>query len=247
MILRPRSRTRRRRSLVRLIRVIRAIHLLWVVVLLPSLARAAPPAGERPNIVYILADDLGYGDVHCLNPGGKIATPNLDHLAADGMAFTDCHSSSAVCTPTRYGILTGRYNWRSRLKKGVLEGYSRRLIEPGRLTVPALLKQHGYATAAIGKWHLGMDWPLKDGGFAGKDADGWKVDYTKPVRNGPTTVGFDSYFGISASLDMPPFVFIENDRALNVPTVDKQWIRKGPAAQDFEAVDVLPALTKRAV
>src|SRR5215468_9325322 len=131
----------------------------------------APGREGRPNIVYILADDLGCGDVRCLNPSGKIATPNLDRLAAQGMTFTDAHSGSAVCTPTRYGILTGRYAWRSRLKSGVLFGYSRRLIEPGRLTVPALLKKHGYHTACFGKWHLGMDWPLKDGGLAEGDAD----------------------------------------------------------------------------
>lgn len=206
-------------------------------------------AGSRPapNIVLILADDLGYGDVKCLNPEGKIATPNLDRLAAGGMICTDAHSSSSVCTPTRYGILTGRYNWRSSLKSGVLGGFSRRLIEPGRLTVPALLKQKGYATACIGKWHLGMDWPLKDGGFATDYPDAWKVDYTRPIQNGPTTVGFDYYFGISASLDMPPYVFIENDRATAVPTVEKTWIRKGPAAAEFEALDVLPTLTRKAV
>jgi arylsulfatase A-like enzyme len=202
---------------------------------------------ERPNIVYILADDLGYGDVHCLNPDGKIPTPNIDRLAAGGMVFTDAHSSSAVCTPTRYGILTGRYNWRSRLKSGVLYGYSRRLIEPGRLTVAEFLKQQGYATACVGKWHLGMDWPLKSGGFAERDADGWKVDYSRPVKNGPTTLGFDRFFGISASLDMPPYVFINNDRVTEQPTVEKQWIRKGPAAAVFEAIDVLPALTREAV
>jgi arylsulfatase A-like enzyme len=201
----------------------------------------------NPNILYILADDLGYGDVRCLNPEGKIATANLDHLAAGGMIFTDVHSSSAVCTPTRYGILTGRYNWRSRLQNGVLGGYSRRLIEPDRLTVPALLKGQGYHTACIGKWHLGMDWPLKKGGFATDYPDAWNVDYTKPILNGPLSVGFDSYFGISASLDMPPYVFIDNDRCQGVPTVEKTWIRKGPAHKDFEAADVLPVLTRKAV
>jgi arylsulfatase A-like enzyme len=214
-----------------------------------SSAYGGQPAGSRstPNIVFILADDLGYGDVKCLNPEGKIATPNLDRLAAGGMICTDAHSSSSVCTPTRYGILTGRYNWRSALKSGVLGGLSRRLIEPGRLTVPALLKQKGYATACIGKWHLGMDWPLKDGGFATDYPDGWQVDYTRPIQNGPTAVGFDYFFGISASLDMPPYVFIENDRATAVPTVEKTWIRKGPAAAEFEALDVLPTLTRKAV
>ncbi|HXG13199.1 MAG TPA: exo-alpha-sialidase [Gemmataceae bacterium] len=207
--------------------------------------RAEPVA--RPNIVYILADDLGYGDVKCFNPEGKIPTPHMDKLAADGMIFTDAHSGSSVCTPTRYGILTGRYSWRSRLQSGVLGGYSPRLIEEGRLTVPALLKQHGYHTACIGKWHLGMDWPLKDGGIARDYPDGWKVDYTRPIQNGPNAVGFDYYFGISASLDMPPYIFIENDRTQGVPTVEKTWIRKGPAHADFEAINVLPTLTKKAV
>jgi arylsulfatase A-like enzyme/predicted neuraminidase len=215
--------------------------------LLPALVPCAAGAADRPNIVFILADDLGYGDVKCLNPQGKIATPHLDRVAAKGMAFTDAHSSSAVCTPTRYGILTGRYDWRSALKRGVLGGYSPPLIEPGRLTVPALLKKHGYHTACVGKWHLGMDWPLKGGGTAKDYPDAWKVDYTKPVANGPTSVGFDTFFGISASLDMPPYVFIEDDRCKGEPTVEKTWIRKGPAHKDFEAIDVLPALTKRAV
>ena len=118
---------------------------------------AEPAPTPLPNIVYVLCDDLGYGDVQCLNPQrGKIATPNMDRLAGQGMAFADAHSSSAVCTPTRYGILTGRYNWRSRLQTGVLDGYSPPLIANGRLTVPALLKQHGYVSDCIGKWHLGL-------------------------------------------------------------------------------------------
>ncbi len=218
--------------------------LAWVLT-----AAGVGAAEPKPSIVFILADDLGYGDVKALNPAGKIATPHLDRLAAAGMAFTDAHSGSAVCTPTRYGLLTGRYAWRSRLKSGVLMGYHRRLIEPGRLTVPGLLEKHGYHTSCIGKWHLGMDWPLKEGGFARNDKDAWKVDYTKPIRNGPLSVGFDRYFGISASLDMPPYLFIENDRSRGVPTVEKSYFppRKGPATRDFEAVDVLPTLTRQAV
>ena len=124
---------------------------------LAALHAANVPA-EKPNIVYILADDLGYGDVHC--PGGvrsKISTPNLDRLAGQGMVFTDAHSASAVCTPSRYGILTGRYAWCTWLRSGVLTAYDPPLIAAGRLTVPALFKQHGYTTACIGKWHLGWD------------------------------------------------------------------------------------------
>ena len=208
-----------------------ATLVLSIALVAPTLHASEP---SKPNIVYILCDDLGYGDVHCL--GGersKIATPNIDRLAAAGMTFTEAHSSSAVCTPTRYGILTGRYNWRSHLQKGVLNGYSEPLIAADRLTVPAFLKQHGYATACIGKWHLGMDISQKDP--------------SAPVGDGPTTRGFDYYFGISASLDMPPFSLIENNRFTEAPTVEKKWGRKGAAAPGFEAVDVLPTLTRKAV
>jgi arylsulfatase A-like enzyme len=207
----------------------------------------APAAGEKPNIIYILADDLGYGDLRCLNPGGKIPTPHADRLAAGGMVFTDAHSTSSVCTPTRYSVLTGRYNWRSRMKKGVLNGFSPRLIEPGRQTVPGFLRKNGYATACLGKWHLGMDWAQNDGKPAGATANPAKIDYSKPIQNGPTALGFHEFFGISASLDMPPFVYIENDRVTEIPTVEKEFYRRGPAGEKFEAVDVLPELTRRAV
>ncbi len=197
-----------------------------------------------PSIVFILADDLGYGDVKCLNREGKIATPNMDRLAAAGMMFTDAHGSSAVCTPTRYNILTGRYNWRTHLQQGVLLGYDQPLIEPGRMTVASMLKQHGYQTACVGKWHLGMNMsPLPAGAAKVLDAS---VDFSQPIKNGPTSLGFDWYYGISASLDMPPFAFIENDRFPVIPTVEKKWLRSGAAAADFEAEDVLPTLTRKA-
>jgi len=205
----------------------------------------------RPNILYVLCDDLGYGDIHALNPErGKIPTPNMDRLAAEGMAFTDVHSSSSVCTPTRYGILTGRYNWRTRLQSGVLGGFSPPLIAADRLTVPKLLKQHGYHTACIGKWHLGMTMPIarKNGKFTDQIEDGNDGTFNTQLRiaDGPLTRGFDYYFGISASLDMPPFAFIENDRFTQAPTATKKWIRSGPAAPDFEALDVLPTLARKA-
>jgi len=136
--------------------------LLLVALFVGSLA-APLRAASKPNIVFILCDDLGYGDVRCLNPEGKIATPNMDRLAAAGMIFTDAHTSSAVCTPTRYGVITGRYNWRSKLQSGVLGGLSPRLIEPGRMTVASMLKEQGYQTGCIGKWHLGMDWVKLEG------------------------------------------------------------------------------------
>jgi arylsulfatase A len=228
-----------------------------------ALLTASPAVfAANPNIIYILCDDLGYGDVKCLNADGKIATPNMDRLGHAGMIFTDAHSSSAVCSPTRYGVMTGRYNWRSRLQSGVLGGLSPHLIEPNRTTVASLLKQHGYATGCIGKWHLGMDWaklPGKDVSDLGVEtpAQAHNVDYSQPIKNGPNSVGFDYYFGISASLDMVPYTFIENDHVTVLPTVEKSFpmtegrtsgtTRPGPAAPEFEARDVLPTLARKAV
>lgn len=200
----------------------------------------------RPNVVYILADDMGYGDVSCLNPDSKIRTEHLDRLAAEGMRFTDAHASSAVCTPSRYSILTGRYNWRSSLKRGVLFGYDRPLIEPDRVTVAGMLRERGYATGCVGKWHLGWAW-------AKRSEEPRDVDYTRPIRGGPTDVGFDRFVGIAASLDMPPYVYVDNDTPTAVPTRETAGDdslmavhRPGPIADDFEHADVLPRLTREA-
>ncbi len=238
------------------------VSVLFAVTLLPVLVAVAHAAasdradGDKPNIVYILADDLGYGDLSCLNPQSKITTPNMDRLAAEGMTFTDAHSPSAVCTPTRYGILTGRYCWRSRLQRGVLLGYDRPLIEPERTTVASFLKSHGYCTAAVGKWHLGLGWQLRDGQPLPQRDDIPEdpgIDYTQPIAGGPLALGFDYFFGISASLDMAPYCYIENDRVTMVPTVPshgrpfpENW-RAGLKADDFEHADVLPTLTKKAI
>jgi arylsulfatase A len=224
-------------------------------------AQAADARADKPNVVVILCDDLGYGDVNCFNSGSKIPTPNIDRLAAAGMMFTDANSPSGVCSPTRYGIMTGRYAWRGKLKSGVLGGLSPRLIEPGRLTVAQFLKDNGYHTACVGKWHLGMDWQLKpDGKVTSLGIESreqvFNVEYDKPIKNGPNAVGFDYYFGIAASLDMVPYTFIENDRVRVNPTEDRDFpmmlgkaarTRKGPAAPGFEAENVLPELTKKAV
>ena len=242
-------------------------HPLLIVALLlastNSHSTAATASPERPNFVYVLADDLGYGDVKCLNPDGKIPTPNMDRLAAEGMRFTDAHSSSAVCTPTRYGLLTGRYNWRSRLKNGVQGGMSPDLIEPNRPTVASFLKSEGYHTACIGKWHLGFEWQRHPGtkpfdDHIEKGEDGWRVDFTKPFKGGPLAVGFENYFGIAASLDMVPYTFLEDDHVTELPTVEKSFLfmsgrpnsissRKGPSGASFEAENVLPELTEHAV
>ena len=204
-------------------------------------------AADRPNIIFILADDWGLGDVKAY--GGdrcKIDTPNMDRLAQDGMKFTDAHSSSSVCTPTRYGVLTGRYNWRSRLKRGVLQGYSPPLIESGRETVPSFLKKNGYHTAMVGKWHLGMDFPTTDGKPARSTAKKSEqiatlcnVDWKGMIKNAPNSIGFDFFWGISASLDMPPYIWIENDRFVGECTTIKAFHRPGPAHADFEDYDVL--------
>ncbi len=198
-----------------------------------------------PNIVYILADDLGYGDISSLNKNGKIKTSNIDSIAKEGMVFTDAHSGSAICTPTRYGILTGRYCWR-RLKKGAVEGDSPHLIEDGRMTVASMLKMQGYHTACIGKWHLGMDWQKKNDNPE-------DIDFTKPVLHGPNTNGFDYSFCIPASTDMPPYVYVENDAVTAVPDrvvkgkTGKQLLREGPTGADFEHIEVLSKLTEKAV
>lgn len=211
-------------------------------------------AADTPNIIVILADDQGFGDVSVLNPESKIATPNIDRIASEGMIFGDAHTSSSVCTPTRYSLLTGRYHWRTHLQKGVLGGFSPPLIDADRLTVAGVLQQKGYHTACIGKWHLGMNWPLKEGGtandrgdFSGGFKGGWDVDYKAPIQNGPVSVGFDYFYGISASLDMPPYVYILNDTPTQPATVEKAFHRKGPAAADFEAVDVLPEIAEKSV
>ena len=192
------------------------------------MSRAKPTdAPTRPNIIYIMADDMGYGDVGCYG-ATKIPTPNMDRLAAEGMRFLDAHSSSAVCTPSRYSVLTGRYCWRTIRQTGVGGGFSFPLIDPARLTVASMLKQRGYATAAVGKWHVGLGWQYKEGmePSAGLMAehpwdDPGDIDYTKPIIGGPNAVGFDYFFGIAGSLDMPPYAFIENDRTVGLPSEEK--------------------------
>lgn len=218
--------------------------------LLGLFAAATLAAAERPNIIVILADDQGFGDVSAYNAQSKIPTPNLDRLAAEGMRFTDAHTTSGVCTPTRYSLLTGRYHWRTSLQKGVLGGFSAPLIARDRLTVAGFLKQQGYATACFGKWHLGMAFPLKTGGtaddkgvFDGPGAKaGKEVNYAADIVDGPLDHGFDQFYGISASLDMPPFVWIKDRRTTEIPTATKTWLRSGPAGPKFEAVDVLPGV-----
>lgn len=208
---------------------------------------------EMPNIVFILADDLGYGDISFLNPESKIRTSNIDRIAQSGVAFTDAHSGSAVSTPTRYGILTGRYSWRSELKSGVLNGYSGDLITPERKTLPQMLRERGYNTACTGKWHLGWHWNNIE---KGNDS----VDYSLPISEGPVERGFDYFFGFSGSLDMPPYIYVENDRPTSLPDritngnnithgnpgYDGSFWREGPTGSDFFHIECTPELFRKA-
>ena len=205
-------------------------------------------AQDKPNIIFILADDMGYGDMS--NEGGLIPTPHLDRMANEGMKFTDAHTSSSVCTPTRYGILTGRYNWRSEKKKGVLNGTSPALIPQDRVTIANFLADKGYHTGMVGKWHLGITWQmldeakkpeksfLKEGFKLQKRHNAsWLVDYSKPAIT-PVHNGFDYFYGIAASLDMPPYVYIENDRAIEMATHQRGFAtpyRPGATGPNFDA------------
>ena len=226
----------------------------------------------KPNIVIILADDLGYGDVQCYNPQrGKIPTPNIDRLAKEGMRFTDAHSSSSVCSPSRYSLLTGRYHWRTRLQSGIVNVFGERLIAPGRLTIAGLAKQAGYRTGCIGKWHLGWDWPIEpenrmffkqiiaksdeteDMKAKPEQQVAWKALFSKAIPGGPTASGFDSYFGTDVP-NWPPFCFIENDRTKGIPTefLPAKDFRvglaslNGPALTNWKLEDILPSLIDRA-
>jgi len=212
----------------------------------------------RPNIVFILADDMGYGDLSCLNDKSKIHTHYIDRMAAEGVIFTDAHASSSVCTPSRYGILTGRYAWRGSLQRGVLWPFARPLIEKDLLTLPQFLKKQGYQTACIGKWHLGMAWPFNNPQntdslrphdseeIIAVDAD---IDYTKPIENGPLSYGFDYYFGVDVP-NFPPYCFIENDHTLGTPDrlkPDTMFGCSGRMIEGWDLENIMPALTARAV
>jgi arylsulfatase A len=200
-------------------------------------SRAAAKDPNRPHVVVILADDLGFGDVGCNNPDSKIETPNMDRIAREGLRFTDGHSPASWCTPTRYGLMTGRYPFRTSL------AWNREpVIEPGRLTLPAMLRESGYRTVMVGKWHLGFE----------------KTDVAAVHHGGPIDRGFQRWFGIPASLDIPPYYYIEGDRPVAPPTdtigdrntegwspIQGEFWRSGGIAPGFRHIDVLPTFTER--
>ncbi len=235
----------------------KAILILFVALAITSRTSLAATSADfadsgKPNVVIILADDLGIGDVSSFNENSAWETPNIDKLAARGRSFTDAHTSAALCTPTRYGILTGRYSWRTTLKKSGYDGYSNPLIDNDRFTIAELFRDHGYNTSLIGKWHLGLSWQ-----FQGKkevrfdDKTRRVIDFSKPISNGPEEHGFMYSYGTMASLSSPPFVYVENSQPTSIPEEtsvnydEKAFWRKGPLGKDFKHANTLPNLANR--
>lgn len=201
---------------------------------------------NHPNIVLILGDDMGLDSVSAFNDKMGLKTPAIDRLASEGMSFNDAHSTSGVCTPTRYGVLTGRYNWRSRLKRGIVGAWERPLIEDQRLTLPEMLREHGYDTACIGKWHLGWHWPKKGGGTTERLGE---IDFSAAVKGGPNDHGFDYYFGDDVP-NWPPYIWRENERLLGELTTRMKagamvGVSAGPAVDDWDFRAVLSEYAQR--
>lgn len=231
----------------------------WLLALTASACSGLPERPQRPpNVVILYADDLGYGDLGCYQEGSKIPTPHLDRLAAEGMRFTDAHSSSGICTPSRYALLTGRHHWRK--FHGIVNAFGPSVFDDARLTMPEMFRAHGYRTACVGKWHLGWDWkaiqregakPIKGRNYA---ADAF--DWSKPVPDGPLAHGFDHYFGDDVP-NFPPYAWIEDDRVVGTPTVPYRPApkppegshegRPGPMVEGWRLDAVMPTLTERAV
>lgn len=212
---------------------------------LASLLTCSTEKTDHPNIIIILADDMGYGDVQSFNPMSEIPTPNLNKLSEEGMIFTDAHTPSSICTPTRYGLLTGRYCWRSSLKRGVLKGYDVPLIQEDRLTIADYLKEKGYKTGIVGKWHLGLGFQKET---AGNKEGEVKFDLTKPLISSPNNNGFDYSFVLPASLDFEPYVYVRNYEVVDtefdsVPTTKfPHFWRKGIKSKSLEFDQVLDDL-----
>ena len=220
------------------------LALLAALLLVPlaTLHAADSPKAQpaKPNIVIILVDDMGYGDPGCYNPQSKIATPHIDRLAREGMRFTDAHAAGALCHPSRYGLMTGQYPFRTDVSKWPKQP----LIREGQATIASVLKSQGYRTAMVGKWHLGFQ----------------ESGYDKVLPGGPVDRGFDTFFGFRASTDIPPYFYLRGDRAVTPPTneieehhteglapIQGEFWKAGGIAPGLELKDVLPRLTDEAV
>ena len=231
-------------------------RLLFSLLAFTGVGGLAVAEQKQPNIVLIYGDDLGYGDLGCYNKDSKIPTKHLDSLAAGGMRFTDGHSSSGICTPSRYALLTGRYHWRD--FHGIVGPLGGSVFKPERLTLPEMLKEKGYTTGAIGKWHLGWDWKSirKEGAKRGNSFKNY--DWSKKVKGGPLSHGFDSYFGDTV-INFPPYGWIENDKLVKAPTEmmdstkwkkikEGRWeCRPGPMVEGWDPYQNIPVTTQKGV
>ena len=210
---------------------------------------------NKPNIVIIYADDMGYGDLNIQNPGSKIPTPYMDQLASEGMRFTDAHSSSGICSPSRFALLTGTYHWRR--QHNIVNSFEKPFFNESDITLPQVLKENGYATACIGKWHLGWDWEFKNEPSDLVTVN--DIDWSKPIAGGPLDRGFDYYFG-DGTINFPPYAWVENDRIIEAPTEmmypdnigfetkEGRWeFRPGPRVKGWNPYEVLPALYEKGV
>ena len=226
------------------------------------------PQVNKPNIIIFYADDMGFGDLAIQNPQSKIPTPNLDQLAKEGLLMTEAHSSSGVCTPSRYALLSGRYHWRD--FNDIVHAMGESVFKENQVTLPRILNTNGYHTAAIGKWHLGWNWEAirkkevtqkVKAKHGKKEIEIWPAqayDWDKSIPNGPLSIGFDSYFG-DGTINFPPYTWIENDKVTEAPTLTLQhpkedfalegnWeLRPGPAVKDWDFYKVLPTVTSKAV
>jgi arylsulfatase A len=225
--------------------IIGAICSILVLVTIHSCKRDNK-LSKQPNIVIVLADDMGYGDLQCYNPESGVPTPNINKMASEGMMFTDAHTTSSVCTPSRFGLVTGKYSWRGVLKKGVTWSYDSCIISKDEVTIGKVLQQAGYSTACIGKWHLGLGWQKL----------GDSVLFDQPLSTAPTDLGFDYFYGLTASLDIPPYVYIENNKVAMQPTgfsegpspvIQGAFWRNGPVSPDFDHYKTLEHLTDKAI
>ncbi len=226
---------------------------------------ASPSPASQPNILVLYADDLGYGDLGCYNTASKIPTPHLDRLAQQGMRFTDAHSSSGICTPSRYSLLTGRHHWRK--FHGIVGVFEDSVFDPEQLTLPEMLQSVGYTTAAIGKWHLGWDWssirkpdaqPVPYGNSNRTTYGPEAFDWSQPIANGPLAHGFDYYFGDTV-INFPPYCWIENDRVVQAPdrmldtdlfkpVKEGNWeCRPGPMVTGWDPYENIPTTTDKGV